>query len=162
MNWTSFCKAIFLINSKQHLLLAPEDLYAKLRSSLDTVYNICRHGEHMPLRDLLELTKLCKCSDPRDRVFALLSLLNDNERRCVIDPNYTKSVSDVYKETMIKIMEINGDWRIFSSVEMDECVIRIPSWIPDWSAPKSSSLLPNFFASGFSKGVASFSEEGIL
>lgn len=69
----------------------------------------------------------------------LLSLLNDDEEGCAIDPDYTKSVSDVYKETMMKIMDISGDWNIFGSVEMDEGVIRIPSWISDWSVPKSCS-----------------------
>jgi hypothetical protein len=63
---------------------------------------------------------------------------------------------------MMKIMEISGDWEIFMSVEMDECVIRIPSWIPDWSVPRSSALLPHFVASGWSKSVADFSEKGIL
>jgi hypothetical protein len=63
---------------------------------------------------------------------------------------------------MMKIMEITGDWEIFGSVEMDEGVIRIPSWIPDWSVPRSSGSLTPFLASGFSKSVADFLEEGTV
>jgi hypothetical protein len=164
MDWTSFCKAIFLLQSKQHLLGSrfPEHSYAKFRNRLNIIYNICRQGEYMPFQTLLERTKGCKCSDPRDRVFALLSLLDDNERGCAIDPDYTKSVSDVYKETMVKIIKISDDWEIFGSVEMDEGVIRIPSWIPDWSVPRRSASLPHFLASGFSKSVADFLKEGII
>lgn len=84
MDWTSFCKAIFLLNSKQHLLWSrfPEDSYAKFRSRLIAIYDICRHSELMTLQDLLEQTKFCKCSDPRDRVFAVIPSERRRGRLC--------------------------------------------------------------------------------
>jgi len=63
---------------------------------LEVAYRLCGGTANRPFYSLIEKTKDCKCSDPRDKVFALLSMLDPWDKRIGIQPDYTKTVSEVY------------------------------------------------------------------
>ena len=52
--------------------------------------------------DLMRQTKRCKCLDPRDRVYAILSLLNDVDKAVGIEPDYEKTTSQVYQDVTLR------------------------------------------------------------
>ncbi|KUJ18559.1 uncharacterized protein LY89DRAFT_732116 [Mollisia scopiformis] len=160
--WSHFRTAIFFLDQKKHLLDCPEDVFGELKNRIDMTWRICRYGGYIPLEELLELTNMSKCSDPRDRVFALISLLDEDSRECGIEADYSKTTQEVYKDVVKKIVTGNFDLRLLSSYEMDEFEEQTPSWIPDWSVPKITQLLPEFSAAGWSECVVDFEEEDIM
>jgi hypothetical protein len=87
------------------------------------------------LLQLLKLTRQFACSDPRDRVFAHLGLANSIESDVSsIEPDYTKSVQEVYREVAARLLEESGTLQVLSAVQHG---IKVPessrSWVPQWS-----------------------------
>lgn len=58
-------------------------------------------GNSLTLRDLLEYSLETRCSDPRDRVFAFLSLANDTEKYGIV-PDYRKPPSELFFDLLIR------------------------------------------------------------
>jgi hypothetical protein len=81
------------------------------------------------LSDLMWIFGRNECSDPRDRVFGLLSLSNDG---ISLTPDYTSSTREVFVEATktllhtctLEILRACGDRGPYSKL--------LPSWVPDW------------------------------
>lgn len=83
----------------------------------------------MSLVELLVSSRDLECSDPRDRVFALSSLLKDSE----INPDYTKSASRVFTEAADALLSSYGPMVLsYAGINRN---MGFPSWVPDWSMP---------------------------
>jgi hypothetical protein len=104
---------------------------------------------------LVELTRDLEATDSRDKVYALLGV--DEVQDIFIDPDYTKSTSEVYREFVIRYIQTRHDLSIICKGGIGtagfEKSFGLPSWIPDFgcSNPKSdirvSSMLTDFTAS---------------
>lgn len=75
-----------------------------------------------------------QCFDPRDRIYAICSMLEYKGIREAIRPDYTKSTVEVYQDAIIAHLRHNPD----SDVQvLRECRLHPdwngPSWVPDWS-----------------------------
>ncbi|KAL4806397.1 heterokaryon incompatibility protein-domain-containing protein [Aspergillus unguis] len=93
-------------------------------------------------RDLFSIlmeTSQYQCSDPRDKVFAVLGLLADK----TIRPDYTLPVESVYigiaayiiqKCQTMDLLALAGQNKMFS----------LPSWVPDWSQSLSLPCMDSF------------------
>jgi hypothetical protein len=87
---------------------------------------------------ILETPKLCCCYNAKDRVYAILNLLPP-VFRCLITPDYTLDIYDVYKnfflgyikafdtEPLLKIPMIHKSTTLAYKIA--------PSWIPDLNSP---------------------------
>ncbi len=96
--------------------------------------------------DITWLLKRSLCSDERDRVYAILGLLNV-EYRAQIAPDYSKPVQEVYKDFFLCELKLQDVVRMQGIGEEHEG--DSPSWIPNLS-PKLSRLETSR-ASGASK-----------
>jgi hypothetical protein len=94
---------------------------------------------------LINYTKYSLCSDPRDRIFALLSLLPECKSGLKVQPDYTKSASKVYQDFMVNYIKSQG-LRILTQVELHDSFQGAPSWVPNWSVPRKARPLANVFA----------------
>jgi hypothetical protein len=73
---------------------------------MNAVTNLCSViAKYIEMESVLECTKECKCSDPRDRIFALLSL-GGMESGYQIKPDYTKSTHEVYDDAFKRITAV--------------------------------------------------------
>jgi len=94
-----------------------------------TLFHHLRTQEDQNLLDLLFMAKIFHCSDPRDRIYALLGLAKEGPMRIV--PDYSKPVAEVYAEATLYLIkeEQNVD------VLLDDRLMRTggeyPSWVPD-------------------------------
>jgi hypothetical protein len=137
--WQDFRKAILCLYLKQYHPFIPSDQFAYR----DKAMRLARHQTGVDIQDLFQLTKDAGCSDPRDRVFALLSLLGRGDK-CPIQPDYTKSVEDVYREVFVWEVEKT---RLVDGLRNCELALEglrtsnLPSWIPDLSIPRRSEEL---------------------
>jgi hypothetical protein len=91
--------------------------------------------------ELVDQTKHSQCTDARDRVFALLSLAQECQGGLLIEPHYTKSASNIYRDVVVKYIKYTKTLRILSSVELHTHHTDMPSWVPDWSTPRLSEIL---------------------
>ncbi|KAH9212055.1 heterokaryon incompatibility protein-domain-containing protein [Leptodontidium sp. 2 PMI_412] len=70
-------------------------------------------------------------TDPRDKIFALLALAND-ETKLEIKIDYTNlSIEELYISTSRAIME-NGDLDLLGLAQHPKADNSLPSWVPDW------------------------------
>ncbi|VUC23049.1 unnamed protein product [Clonostachys rosea] len=115
---------------KEHLLIMPflEKQIGALgwMSGLRRSYQ--KHERGLPLLKLLVGSREFDCSNPRDHVFAIASLMGDS---CRIKPDYHKTTSCVYTEVAEQIRKSSG-LEILSYAGMWKKQ-NIPSWVPDWS-----------------------------
>ncbi|KAI0102841.1 heterokaryon incompatibility protein-domain-containing protein [Nemania sp. FL0031] len=117
MTWGDFQEALSL-EANVNLLAPAED--SVITKMLDTK----QHGalplllarnpvggfSQRPLEELIIHHRHSRCKDPRDRVFALLGLLENWERRCLerYFPNYSLSHDGVVVITVAHLRELNG------------------------------------------------------
>ncbi|KAK3319109.1 heterokaryon incompatibility protein-domain-containing protein [Apodospora peruviana] len=94
---------------------------------------------------VLQTTAASKASDPRDKIFGLLSLvyLNDTERR-QWQPDYSIPPAHIFTGFFAHcIVNLQKLVFLFSSVGTDSAPSSSPSWVPDWSTAESWQQLMN-------------------
>ncbi|KAF7905706.1 hypothetical protein EAE99_012007 [Botrytis elliptica] len=94
----------------------------------------------MELLDILQTFRKFECRDPRDKVFGLAGLSNPYHKKLMID--YSKSVSEIYKDVARLIIETTDRLEIICADEKTKChcpsgshqdLSSIPTWVPNWS-----------------------------
>jgi hypothetical protein len=140
--------------------------YALLKSRLDLIIALIpRTGSS--LGSDLNRCRISRCSDPRDRIYALLNLLN-TERRFQwlnIVPDYTKSAEEVYEGLARKLFVGNQSLHYLMFCGLEKGRMKMPSWVPDWSLPTTQSdglREPSCNASGLIGSDFSFLNEAVL
>ncbi|KAF2125653.1 hypothetical protein P153DRAFT_299422 [Dothidotthia symphoricarpi CBS 119687] len=111
---------------------------------------LCEDIRRKDMIMLLGIAGLMSCSEPRDKVFALLGLLPETLSRR-IQPSYIQPVEELYKHMALAIIELTGSLEVLHS----QGAFPGSSWIPDWSKPlEGTHVSANRLASGHS--VANF------
>lgn len=161
LSWHDFRKAVFCIASKLEPIEDDETLYPGMAARFMLILNMISEGGFFTLGALIETTQQCKCSDPRDRVYAVLNMLTTFERYANIKPDYTKTVGQVYRDVVLSILECTGKIIILGHCEMQEQPLessdslQIPSWVPDWRFPRHTRQMGAEYASCDSSAEAS-------
>lgn len=88
---------------------------------------------------LLQRFRNRQASDPRDKVYALLSLAKVNAGGPNIVPDYTLSDREVYTKATFEIMQASKSLAVLSTDTGRKFRYDLPSWVPDWSAPGAQS-----------------------
>jgi hypothetical protein len=104
-----------------------------------------------PTRDLLtmlDMTRNCLSTDPRDRVYGLLGLTGERLQG-LIPVNYSQSVEEVLTRTAAAIIISREDFEILtyvsSSPRTSHTRNSLPTWAPDWTERRGDSTLkPQF------------------
>ncbi|GAB1313504.1 hypothetical protein MFIFM68171_03714 [Madurella fahalii] len=88
---------------------------------------------------LLELLIKCRfrqASDPRDKVYALLGLLDGHASTLGIEPEYGLSTSQLYRLTARQLL-LHSDHLDLLGARVPTTNKELPSWVPDWSVTAS-------------------------
>jgi hypothetical protein len=112
------------------VLLLETDLYKQKRSIVD----------------LLHVGRNALSKDPRDKVFALLSLENDGSD-LHISPDYSKPVEWIFTHVAVQLLRNGARLNILSHVRGQTSFEHLPSWVPDWTVPTKEEPLRNQFIS---------------
>ncbi|GKZ38457.1 hypothetical protein AbraIFM66950_010681 [Aspergillus brasiliensis] len=94
-------------------------------------------------RDLLPLLAQAshyECSDPRDKVFAVLSLVSQSE----LNPDYTVSVESIYTGLAAFLIKSCSEMNVLDLAGLMKKKLDIPSWVPDWSQDLSAFSTDHF------------------
>ncbi|KUJ13797.1 uncharacterized protein LY89DRAFT_147358 [Mollisia scopiformis] len=123
-------------------------------------------GSSSGLRQIWNNARRFYSSDPRDKVFALHSLLTSIGLP-LPPPDYTKDVGTVYRETTKAILVYDRSLGILKQITGLGVRTDLSSWSPDWNQrvyPKRPFARPGmrFQASGRSRPAFKFSADGKL
>jgi hypothetical protein len=101
-------------------------------------------GIDMELLPALQGGRNCFAADPRDKVYALLGLLN-HDARAHISPNYAWSTKEVFVHIAVQGILCQGTLEVLSYVGRPDGRISdsLPSWVPDWSSTSRKLILPS-------------------
>ena len=152
VSWEDFRKATFAIYRRPSpdILLLPQNI---LRAHLiSSVFG------YESLMEILQSTKDAQCSDPRDKLYAVLNLVSEHERRA-IQPDYTKSTSEVFRDlTLTRIFDY-GDLTLLTVCELQDDRGELPSWVPNLSVPSRCEMIVTAAACWNSVAEARYSDE---
>ena len=90
------------------------------------------------LLDLLIDFRASDCTDPRDKVNALLGLARARDVVGLL-PDYSMTVEQVYSRTAARIIEASASLDILAVSCSAETVLNLPSWVPDWSITETEA-----------------------
>ncbi|KAK3382096.1 heterokaryon incompatibility protein-domain-containing protein [Lasiosphaeria ovina] len=105
-------------------------------------------GRSIALIECLRLFRSSLCSDPRDKVFSILSIIDENSPELEACPDirrvdYAVPVPELYLLVAWSSIQSSLDLAILKHKEQeDETRVKgLPSWVPDWSAPHTHTPL---------------------
>ncbi|TGO53831.1 hypothetical protein BCON_0117g00240 [Botryotinia convoluta] len=102
----------------------------------------------MELLDILQTFRKFECRDPRDKAYGLAGLSNSYHQKLTID--YSKSVSEIYKDVARLIIETTHRLEVICADEKTECncplgshqdLSSLPTWVPNWSCIREGTGL---------------------
>ena len=145
--WTRFVKRV---QSKGIRKIVPPDfrfLLYPLDSFRDRENVDDMGSSRVSLFQALSDTRYSLSTDPRDKIYALLGLTSDGASIVPL-PNYQQSVRDVFMQTGKNI--IIGQGRVGAMLlarrsgneRTGSGILRLPSWVPDWSATEGRTMSP--------------------
>ncbi|KAI0110384.1 heterokaryon incompatibility protein-domain-containing protein [Nemania sp. FL0031] len=130
--WVDFRAVMCYMHAFQDFLV--EDLYAHSFSKrISLVFKLVSLQPGVSLMHLREdIVGVFKCDDPKDRVYALLSLVHPLDQAIGIIPDYSLTQSQVYRSTALAWIGHYKSLEILSCCEY-QAGVDIPSWIPNWA-----------------------------
>ena len=138
--WESLRRAIFY--------LRPAPKPAGLGHLIGCCYDLVSYGDYVAgafdsLDVILGYTKFASCSDPRDKIFAVLSLARKDDTRG-LDPDYAKSAEAVFQDLVLHYAFNLQSLQILAHCELrdDTGGMKLPTWVPDWTVPRLSEPIP--------------------
>lgn len=113
-------------------------------------------GKPIDIHRLLHYSREVFSTDPRDKVYGLLGLL-DERIAALVKPDYTDTVENVYRSFTLAILEATGSLDVIRHCASSESS-NFPSWVPDLAIAQKNApltLRSNSFATSDSS-LASF------
>lgn len=157
-SWEQFCYAVAYLRSIN--ASDPDKVGDRLENVRKTmIYKECGFSDS--LIDLLPRTRYLKCSDPRDKVYAVLNLASNASSD--IQSDYSKSTSEVFRKVMEHSLSKVKSLRLLANCSLRERKLGMPTWVPDWSVPShSETRLENTCACLITKAYANLISRDIL
>lgn len=149
ITWTQLLGAVALIRSK---VTAPSKCSSDadvFRQDLTNISTFRRMKGGRNLHGAISYTRNCECTDDRDRVYALLDMINPEISK-TIRPDYSLGVKSVYRDMVLKAIQYSERLTI---LDFCDSATR-PSWVPDLH--KRQTFLERFdftYASGDSEAT---------
>jgi hypothetical protein len=140
--WDTIAKAFTFLESRG-LSQAIFGEVADCMTASSRFYVNSPEREQPYLSIVLPLTRNLQATDPRDKVFAMMGLV-DTSQLHGFKPDYTLSVAQVYLNcTRAMIVQEQG-LSVFSSAMGQFQGKDLPSWVPDWRLPRRTAYLHGY------------------
>lgn len=130
------------------------------RLRINTAYRLCNQRNDDDMPNLIAKTRHCKCADPRDRVFAVLSLCTDTAKMG-IEVDYTKTVVEVYKDALFCFLR-RTECLMLEDMRPGGALVGAPSWVPNWTIPNSCYPIQHLSASMSTKSTVNILPNDVL
>ena len=97
-----------------------------------------RHGR--VLIPALDVSRNFLASDERDQIYALLGLPMFMDGPLHLKADYTKSMSEVYRDLAEAVISTSGTLDVLAYVQHEKD-INIPSWVPRWNLKQQANVI---------------------
>ena len=124
----------------------PPTVLAKLRYDLfDELRNTINRDGGADLRQLFIMSRSSQSTEPRDRIYGLLQMLEDDDRK-YFTVDYNKPIAVIYAEAMALIFR-QGDGPFFLAgmwcpSKANPSIPNLPSWVPDFTSQTADFASP--------------------
>jgi len=163
MPWQLFRRAAYCIVLKSSVRTSLSSSWGYLKHVNTIVYNGSGYAD---LGYTIWRGRHAKCSDQRDRIFGMLSMIhNYDQKRWSTKPTYTKTVRDIYEDVVYSYMAARGCLHTLQFCDLGnrDVKLALPSWVPDWSSMSCiAHRIFNGRASNNSSGSFRYENGGIL
>ncbi|KAL7899359.1 heterokaryon incompatibility domain-containing protein [Trichoderma sp. SZMC 28014] len=102
--------------------------------------SLTKHHVEWPMLEVFIRARQCEATDPRDKVYSMLSLLNTSDKQYILKPRYEDPVAKVYTDCALALMPDSG-YDLLSAVQGGSTIDGLPSWVPDWSVQPKRKIL---------------------
>lgn len=104
-------------------------------AELSNIKDLCarRQLANINLMDMLSTFAFIQATDPRDKIYALLSITKDGSHSD-IQPDYSLSVPEVYVNLAAHLIKRDNLLNIMPGSNTKGDFPDLPSWVPDWTA----------------------------
>ena len=112
---------------------------------IDALREVREQGLPIPLQTLLLEFISYRSTDPRDKMYALLSLVNDGSNDA-IDPNYTISPQTLFTRATSYLMQRDGGSLTLlhaAGIGYPRSISDLPSWVPDFNLTRGGGFISN-------------------
>lgn len=135
VSFLHLANAIAIVHAKGTALEAVHQVRQSKR--LRVAYLLaCVPAKKYDFRDIHILLRGTYCKDPRDRIYAILSLLWSDAAREIV-PDYSAPVSRVYRDAFAAYLRRHRHLHLLDSCTFFQTPQRpqgLCSWVPDWSS----------------------------
>jgi len=144
ITWPTFRNAILCLFNKTYPAGTVSSSYYRRRKG---ILELCDNRSQCSFQHLAGMARHSQCSDLKDKVFALRSIVSPAEQEIIV-PDYTKSLQETYLDVLVRDIEIFRSLRLLTKCQLPQPSGNMPSYIPDWSRPKITDGLIFIKASG--------------
>ena len=157
--WHSFHSAIFCLMSKPWPPIPTLD-EPTLRAQILEVRNLSDSTSFAGFGHIIRRAASSNCSNPKDRIYAVLSMLDEKEKGINIEPDEKKTTAEVYKDCLLRDIAYHKTVEMLRFCDLqDGRSAEMPTWVPNWDVAPAATQFAN---AGFSCGhsVAKIRYEG--
>ncbi|KAF1848166.1 HET-domain-containing protein [Cucurbitaria berberidis CBS 394.84] len=136
ITWKDFQRAVFCLRWKGFFVSAMGGTrFADLKKKTNAAFDVCA-----TIKGYLSFSYLridlrdAQCQDPRDMIYATLSLLKNKDQRLGIESDYARSVEELYVDVFRRVVTGRHSLELLETCELSSKILDIPSWVPDWSS----------------------------
>jgi hypothetical protein len=128
------------------------------------IFNLCDNAGSQSIANLIDDTRNCECSDPKDRIYGVLGMFTGGDRRLEIIPDHQKSIDQVYRDFFLSFLNTfeYGNLLLLSWCEIRDHRSTMPSCVPDLSQKRISRPFHDSVASGSSAAEVEYTGKGSL
>ena len=144
MNWQTLVDFNMRIRQQNQLIyqFMPEGGLPGLEliESVNDLWNAEADEAPYNLLDILRFFRQRQCSDPRDKILALLRVAVKEGASLDHMIDYSQSVSELYTKVSRTIIDSDRSLDILWSAGKAMQAHDLPSWVPDWTVPSNAAL----------------------
>ena len=159
--WQCLRKAFFCLVAKM-IWHGDDGLIHGLSSRLSIAYKLGCGTSTGSFLTIMDQTRECRYLDPRDRIYAVLSLLDESEVFADIEPDYGEEVSRIYHDTTLHYIARTRHVEILRSSRLKDKSSKMPTWVPDWRVENPTYVLRKALADGFSRSIVQYKGPDVL
>ncbi|KAI1472364.1 HET-domain-containing protein [Daldinia caldariorum] len=137
------CNSISILVSSRHADSGVP--YAAFQRVLNLLFELQNQNGRLGFVEIASRFRNCEATDPRDKVFGILGLVDDILRDII---DYKKSTTDICSLATLECIRRTGNLDILSHVlpkqqsvsedKAGQIKYDLPSWVPDWNEPRAS------------------------
>lgn len=131
ISWHSFRKVILCLYVKKWSSKPLNPILQRLANNFQLLYNLSKDSSISGFVNIMLMTNRCKCLDPRDRIYAVLSLLDKSEKPVGLELDYEKTAGQVYQDVTLRYIAHKNKLNLLRFSWLKDKPSEMPTWVPD-------------------------------